>query len=251
MSENKKMELLDQYDDVTFALLMDEYAEEEGARLRKEFEEAQAAGEVTDTPDALDEKCLQLIHRDFAKKRGKANVRKIIRMTSKVAVAVMVFLCAATATIFSVDALRIPVLNYLISHYSNSSIIDFDGPDQTQAAVTDFPEHLIPTGFNEVYSELVDGLPSCMYMNDAGDLIMFYMAPTEGKHAFDSEDAVVEEIVFLDYAAIYVCEDRKQQLLWFDDVNLITYSCITEGLSKDVFFSVCTDFANQYANYGG
>ena len=39
MSENKKLELLDQYDDVTFALLMDEYAEEEGARLRKEFEE--------------------------------------------------------------------------------------------------------------------------------------------------------------------------------------------------------------------
>lgn len=86
MSENKKLELLDQYDDVTFALLMDEYAEEEGARLRKEFEEAQAAGEVSDTSDALDEKCLQMIHRDFAKKRGKENVRKIIRMTSKVAV---------------------------------------------------------------------------------------------------------------------------------------------------------------------
>lgn len=78
MSENKKLELLDQYDDVTFALLMDEYAEEEGARLRKEFEEAQAAGEVFDTSDALDEKCLQMIHRDFAKKRGKDNVRKKI-----------------------------------------------------------------------------------------------------------------------------------------------------------------------------
>ena len=92
MSENKKLELLDQYDDVTFALLMDEYAEEEGARLRKEFEEAQAAGEITDTPDALDEKCLQMIHRDFARKRGRENVRKIIQMTSKVAVAVMVSL---------------------------------------------------------------------------------------------------------------------------------------------------------------
>lgn len=251
MSENKKLELLDQYDDVTFALLMDEYAEEEGARLRKEFEEAQAAGEVADTSDALDEKCLQMIHRDFAKKRGKENVRKIIRMTSKVAVAVMVFLCAATATIFSVDALRIPVLNYLISHYSNSSIIDFDGPDQPQATISDFPEILIPSGFSEVYSELVDGLPSCMYTNDAGDFIMFYMAPTEGKHAFDSEDAIVEEIVFLDYAAIYVYEDTKKQLLWFDDDNMITYSCITEGLSEDVFFAVCTDFAKQYGNYGG
>lgn len=251
MSENKKLELLDQYDDVTFALLMDEYAEEEGARLRKEFEEAQAAGEISDTSDALDEKCLQMIHRDFAKKRGKENVRKIIRMTSKVAVAVMVFMFVATATIFSVDALRIPVLNYLISHYSNSSIIDFNEPKQPQTTVPYLPEILIPSGFSEVYSELVDGLPSCMYTNNAGDFIMFYMAPTEGKHAFDSEDAVVEEIVFLDYAAIYVCENTKKQLLWFDDDNMVTYSCITEGLSEDVFFSVCTDFAKQYVNYGG
>ena len=133
MSENKKLELLDQYDDVTFALLMDEYAEEEGARLRKEFEEAQAAGEVSDTSDALDERCLQMIHRDFAKKRGKDNVRKIIRMTSKVAVAVMVFFGVAATTIMSVDAFRIPTINYIITHFNIDSRIDFD----TQSTVPD------------------------------------------------------------------------------------------------------------------
>lgn len=123
MSENKKLELLDQYDDVTFALLMDEYAEEEGARLRKEFEEAQAAGEVSDTSDALDEKCLQMIHRDFAKKRGKDNVRKFIRMTSKVAVAVMVFLGIVTTTVMSVDALRIPMFNFIIEYFDGFAAI--------------------------------------------------------------------------------------------------------------------------------
>ncbi len=126
MSENKKLELLDQYDDVTFALLMDGYAEEEGARLRREFEEAQAAGEVSETSDALDEKCLQMIHRDFAKKRGKRNVRKFVKMTCKVAVAVMVFLGVVTTTVMSVDAFRIPVLNYIVelqSKYASGCVL--------------------------------------------------------------------------------------------------------------------------------
>lgn len=119
--------------------------------------------------------------------------------------AVIAFIFVAVATILSVDAVRIPVLNYLISHYRNSSIINFNEPNQPQATISNLPEILIPSGFSEVYSEFVDGLPSCMYTNDAGDFIMFYMARTEGKHAFDSEDAVVEEFVFLDYAVIYVC----------------------------------------------
>lgn len=251
MSENKKLELLDQYDDVTFALLMDEYAEEEGARLRKEFEEAQAAGEVSDTSDALDEKCLQMIHRDFAKKRGKDNVRKIIRVTSKVAVAVMVFLGVLTMTVMSVDALRIPILNFLISHTDNSSVINFDEGHDKQPSVTDFPSDLMPEGYSEVYSETIDGLPSCMYMNNQGNLILFDMTPTEGKRAFDSEDATVEEIVFLDYAAIYICEDKKLQLLWFDEENNITFNCTTEGLTEDDFFSICTNLANRYNVMGG
>ena len=92
MNEQKKQKLLEQYDDAAFALLMDEYAETEGARLMAEFEGAQAAGQVPEMPQALDEQCRRMIRRDRAKKRGKQAVRSFRKVAVKAAVAVLVFI---------------------------------------------------------------------------------------------------------------------------------------------------------------
>lgn len=246
MSENKKLELLDQYDDVTFALLMDEYAEEEGARLRKEFEEAQAAGEVTDTSDALDEKCLQMIHRDFAKKRGKDNIRKIIRMTSKVAVAVMVFFGVAATTIMSVDAWRLPVLNFIITHTDNSSVIHFEGNANTAHSTEEFPIEFLPKGYEEVHSEISNGLLTCMYSNSNGNLFLFDMTTMDGKFAYDSEEAIVEERVVLDCAALYIKKENVLQLVWFDEDTQIAFNCIADGLHEDEFNELCINIAEYF-----
>lgn len=249
MSENKKLELLDQYDDVTFALLMDKYAEEEGARLRKEFEEAQAAGEVSDTSDALDEKCLQMIHRDFAKKRGKDNVRKFIRMTSKVAVAVMVFLGVATATIFSVDALRIPVLSYLVEHFSKYSSIDFSGnsEEETLGSVINPLPPLLPDGYFEIAYEEIDGLVSVMYENNEGRYILFTMTSATGEYWFDTEDAACENVTLGNYDALLIKEERLQ-MIWIDEDSQIIFSLVSNGLDEKAFYDICEALALHYAN---
>lgn len=250
MSENKKLELLDQYDDVTFALLMDEYAEEEGARLRKEFEEAQAAGEVTDTSDALDEKCLQMIRRDFAKKRGKDNVRKIIRMTSKVAVAVMVFLGVATATIFSVDALRIPVLSYLVEYFSEYASIDFSSKSEmeTLGSIINPLPALLPEGYFEIAYEEIDGLASSMYENNEGRYILFSMTSATGEYWFDTEDATCEHMVLGNYDALLIKEERLQ-MIWVDEDSQIIFSFVSDGLDEEAFYDICEALALHYANW--
>lgn len=248
MSENKKLELLDQYDDVTFALLMDEYAEEEGARLRKEFEEAQAAGEVSDTSDALDEKCLQMIHRDFAKKRGKDNVRKIIRMTSKVAVAVMVFLGVVTTTIFSVDALRIPILTYLVEHFGQYSAIDFSeqlNGDKQNTSTNPLPD-ILPEGYSEVIFEENSGLISSMYENEEGKYVLFSMLPAEGEFWFDSEGATYANVILGTYEAILIKEERLQ-MIWVDEDEKIIYNFVSDGLDETSVWSICEELAEYYS----
>lgn len=235
MSENKKLELLDQYDDVTFALLMDEYAEEEGARLRKEFEEAQAAGEVSDTPDALDEKCLQMIHRDFAKKRGKDNVRKIIRMTSKVAVAVMVFLGLVTTTIMSVDAFRIPVLSYLMEQHEKYSAIDMERYDGTIPERTEYEDPIaeyMPNGYISTYYNNSEGCMTCIYKNSSGDRINFEMLPAYDEYRFDTENATCENMSVMGYDAILALGDRVV-LVWYDDTSGLMYNLSATNLPKE------------------
>lgn len=247
MSENKKLELLDQYDDVTFALLMDEYAEEEGARLRKEFEEAQAAGEISDTSDALDEKCLQLIHRDFAKKRGKENVRKIIRMTSKVAVAVMVFFGVAATTIMSVDALRIPVLNFFIEHYEHYASLQLNNNAQSEDGIneTEYLLGFLPDGYHKTSYTNDPKVKISVYENDSGDIVQFSITQTDGGYNIDTEDALISEITLGEYKGILL-EEEGYQAIWYDTENSIVYNLHAIGLERDMFLEICNSVAKCY-----
>lgn len=247
MSENKKLELLDQYDDVTFALLMDEYAEEEGARLRKEFEEAQAAGEVSDTSDALDEKCLQMIHRNFAKKRGKENVRKIIRMTSKVAVAVMVFLGVMTMTVMSVDAFRNPVLNYLLELQNKYTSIQF-----TDDIEPSFPDNMvftthIPVGYKEIARENTGGgFYHCIYQNDEGYIIKYSTKPANGEFRFDTENAETEAKTIHIYEGFIVYKDGIQ-VIWLDADNDLVHSLYATKIDESLLINIATLIAEEGA----
>ena len=246
MNEQKKQKLLEQYDDAAFALLMDEYAEEEGARLMAEFEAAQAAGQVPQMPAELDEQCRRMIRRDRAKKRGKQAARSFRKVAVKAAVAVLVFIGLMTTVVLSVDALRVPVLNYFIQLSETSGIIDFGNAHSKQPTSDSFPHDLIPDGYTEVHSELKNGLPTCMYANAEGFLILFDITHSHGKFAFDTDDAIVEEIVFNDCVAFYICKNTTLQLIWFDEDNQFTYSCTCDGLTEDDFFSFCNAIADRY-----
>lgn len=242
MSENKKLELLDQYDDVTFALLMDEYAEEEGARLRKEFEEAQAAGEVSDTPDALDEKCLQMIHRDFAKKRGKENVRKIIRMTSKVAVAVMVFLGILTTTVMSVDALRVPVFNFFIEHFDGFAAISTQDNQNTNIEDPyEVLESLIPSDYKQTQYFENASMSFAEYENATGATISLDVLTDGADMNIDTEGAKYMEAFLSEYRAMLI-EKNGYELIWTDETGT-TYVFHSSNLSQKQILEICNTLA--------
>jgi hypothetical protein len=245
LSENKKLELLDQYDDVTFALLMDEYAEEEGARLRKEFEEAQAAGEVSDTPDSLDEKCLQMIHRDFAKKRGKENVRKIIRMTSKVAVAVMVFFGVAATTIMSVDAFRYPVLNYILELHNRYTSVQFSDDPMHSESHSVAIQSCIPDDYEEIaYNDLGSGLFHCIYQNSEGNIVRYSTNPADGEYRYDTENTDTEKCIIYVYDGYIVRKDGIQ-IVWFDaDTNLV-HSLFATDIPEETLLHIAFRIAEE------
>lgn len=243
MSENKKLELLDQYDDVTFALLMDEYAEEEGARLRKEFEEAQAAGEVSDTSDALDEKCLQMIRRDFAKKRGKENVRKIIRMTSKVAVAVMVFFGVAATTIMSVEAFRVPVLNYLFEHQELFSVLNYSGVQDDTHSIDTADDPIIgilPDGYVTEYFYIIDNMISSGYSTPQGASFIFDMSPADAEYRFDTENSECEYISINGQEVLLITKDGLRTV-WINADSTIVFSTISTGIDQDTLLNIISN----------
>lgn len=245
MNEQKKQKLLEQYDDAAFALLMDEYAETEGARLMAEFEAAQAAGQVPQMPAELDEQCRRMIRRDRAKKRGKQAARSFRKVAVKAAVAVLVFIGLMTTVVMSVDALRVPVLNYLIEQYGKYSSIDFS--DQTNNVTLgnsiDPLPNLIPEGYTEVVYDDSNGLISVMYENESGNYILFYMIPASGEFWFDTEGATCENVMLGDYSAILIREERLQ-MIWVDEDMQICFSFVSDGLDEDTFWDICESLAS-------
>lgn len=251
MNEQKKQKLLEQYDDAAFALLMDEYAETEGARLMAEFEAAQAAGQVPEMPQELDEQCRRMIRRDRAKKRGIRAARSFRKVAVKAAVAVLVFIGLMTTVVMSVDALRVPVLNYLVKHFEKYSSIDFtDQSDKETLGNGINPlANLIPEGYSEIAYDDHDGLISAMYENEFGNYILLSMVPTSGELWFDTEGATCENVTLGDYSAILIREERLQ-MIWVDEDMQICFSFVSDGLDEDTFRDICESLASFWKNQG-
>ena len=248
MIKKKKLELLDEYDDAAFALMMDEYAEEEGARLWEEFEEAMAAGQVPEVPKSLDEKCLEIIHQDFRKRRRKSLTRKILQTTAKAAVAVLVFLGVAAATVVSVDAFRIPVLNYLVTNFDWDTKIDFKEQTSgtTEEGRDDFLATLLPTTYNNTYYDETDGLVYTMYETQTGNYVTLDMTSISGDYYFDSENAECEPMQLQGFDAFFVEKDSRFQLIWFDPELEVVYHLTATEFGKDDFIALGNALAQYY-----
>ena len=226
MNEQKKQKLLEQYDDAAFALLMDEYAETEGARLMAEFEAAQAAGQVPEMPAELDEQCRRMIRRDRAKKRGKQAARRFGKTAVKAAVAVLVFIGLMTTVVMSVDALRMPVLNYIVDYYERYiSITTGESSNATNHENETFSEDLcalldefLPDDyFLDDYS--VDAeLTYVLFRNSNGDTVSYSIYSAGWELNIDIENAEYSEIVLAGYPAILI-QKHGYQLFWTDDLG--------------------------------
>ena len=242
MNEQKKQKLLEQYDDAAFALLMDEYAEEEGARLMAEFEAAQAAGQVPEMPRELDEQCRRMIRRNSAKKRGRQAARRFGKVTVRVAVAVLVFIGLMTTVVMSVDALRMPVLNFFVEYFDTfASISTEDNPEAINTDPLIVLEGLIPMDYIQTLHSVDTYFVCTMYENADGETISMDICSSGSSMNIDTENAEYTEIFLGDYKALLI-EKHGYQIVWTDDVG-ITYVFYASNLSKKEVIEICASLA--------
>ena len=252
MNEQKKQKLLEQYDDAAFALLMDEYAEEEGARLMAEFEAAQAAGQVPEMPAELDEQCRRMIRRDRAKKRGIRAARSFRKVAVKAAVAVLVFIGLMTTVVMSVDALRVPVLNFIVEHYEKYSTLTFNTTPQfatNASTVTNQRslKDLLADGYVELYCDYYDSELFCGYENEDGSLVKYSAIIAEGTLNFDTEGAEYENITINSYEGFLIRKDGIH-ILWLDSDNGLVHSLYATDYPENELIDIANHLASGYLN---
>ena len=244
---NRREKLLEQYEDAYFALLMDEVAEQEGARLErlnKELQDDPAAA----VPVKIDRMCIKAIDHYFARQRRGSYLRTAKRMFTHVAVVVTVMLMMLTTAFALSPDFRASALNLLISvedQYAQLTMTG-DGADegweQSESPLASYSpgayfEDLeigwIPEGFTCTRN---DYDRSALFEDTAGQFFSISRADGHGTLNVDTEDAdSVVNITVNGISGIQVFKDGRIHSVLSDlEHGLFIQLRTSDGISVEI-----------------
>lgn len=235
MNNDRMDELNEQLEDAYFALLLNRYAESEGKKQQEEYEKAAARNELPPVPEDLDAKCRDLIRKSSAKGRRKQLIQRTLPRIGRLAAVLLIVIGLCTTLVFSVDALRIPVMNFIIDQYgkftsigNNVYVPTTDPTDNSPSSAIDSPlAGLLPDNFELINYSLFDGNTMiCSYQGPNNCVLSFSISNYDGGLNIDTEDAITDPINLLGHEGLLIDKGSKLSIVWLDTSSNKTY-CIT------------------------
>lgn len=242
MNDKHREKLLEEYEEITMELLMDEYAEAEGEALWKEFQASEEKGEVPDIPDDLDQKCKDMIRTASAKINRRVWFAHSLRTLGKVAVITLVFFGLSTTLVLSVDALRVPVLNFFLRDSERYTVVAMD--ERNQEIQKEFEDiqngigFLIPEGYNLVTEDISEhGSLHLVYQDGDDGIISLSVVPGSGLHIMDTEDADSQKMKINGMDALFIEKDGNY-IVWVNPENELSYNLFATTLDSTQFWEM-------------
>jgi len=242
MNDKHREKLLEEYEEITMELLMDEYAEAEGEMLWKEFQAAVEEGVVPDIPDDLDQKCRNTIRSASAKINRRVRFKQSLRSLSKVAVFTLVVFGVCSTLVLSVDALRIPVLNFFLRDSERYTVIALD--EENQMVQTEFEniqkniECLIPDEYSLTLEDISEhGTMQLIYQNGDNEFISLAVTSASGQLVMDTESADIERMKINEQDALFVDKDGFH-IVWMNPESGFSYDLFANALDSARFWKI-------------
>lgn len=255
---NHKLELMDQFDDAAFALMMDEYAEAEGERLRAEFEEAMRSGTTPECPPELDEKCRKQIKHHFGRQRRTEYARAAKRIAGRAIACLLIALGISAALVMSVEALRVPFWKFWMKNYGSQIEFNFSDFSESDAQFIDPVDtedpvlYYVPEGYYNVMFEVKNGRITSKYETDEGRFLSFEMQFSNIGFPDESWAENLKEFKLLDFDAEYqLCYYTEEGwpvsiLQWYDPEIETMYYVMSNELDEASLISLCRSLAKCF-----
>lgn len=242
MEDKHRQQLLEEYEEAALRLWMDEYAELEGERLWKEYQEAEGNGEVPEIPEELDKKCKQLIHSSLKKQKRKQAFDQFMRSASRIAACLCIILVCSSAVVLSVEAFRIPVINFFLRLENRYTSLSFSDPTVTAESRADELKKLsgisIPPDYSLVLQNTYEnGCIFLCYQNESNNVITIMVNPADGEFNYDTEDATQTEMELCGHKAFFV-EKEGFRIIWLDAEENLIYELVSDGLDINTFWKL-------------
>ena len=212
----------EKYDDLTIQMAMHLLKQRELEEAEKEIEELNSQPEYQ--PDPHEEKMImESIDRTLQRQRWKHAWKTASRIIQKVSVFLVILLIGVCTTVITVEAIRTPFINWLISLQKDSSTIHF----KEESDMTDITFGYLPEGYE---ASLVSADSKTTYYsieNDVGNVIFLMINSLDSDSGLnvDTENAEVSEFSLSGKKAISVKKEDRNTLIW----TVGQYACILEG----------------------
>ena len=237
-------DVYEQYVDASVALFMKYYCD----TLYEDVTDRNACTEDdTDAafPAELDARCRTLIKKAVKRQR----LRKRVRYTGKVlrSICSFVIVCMALASFLfvTVEAVRVPIINYYIEHSENNNLEIVSNDHSAENVlkdtfdISDPLNGLVPDDYVPITQE-GDSISNftTIYMNSHNNSIFISGQPVSDVRGVDLQDAEsVQRFQIYNCESIMAEEDDAVRLIWIDEKNSTIFTLIIVGdPNLDVIF---------------
>lgn len=224
-------QLLENYEDAYFALLMEEVAQQEGERMEKLNHELQADPNAA-VPAELDRRCLKTIDRCFAKQRYQSAWRTTGRILNRVAVAAAVMMLMFTTAFAASPTFRTSTLNLIIQTFDDHTSLSFAEPaDTLQYTIV---AGWLPNGFTLEASERNSTVVWNTYKSSDNREMHMALYDEDGSSlGTDTENANVQNMDIQGYHAMVIEKENSIQIVWGDMTRNIFVEILGINMSED------------------
>lgn len=229
---NQKLQ--DNYEDALFALLMDNYATEEGKHLLDLANQLNSDKTYT-LPAEMEKNGLRTIRKAFRKKNLRYSAKLTGKVLSKVAILVLILDIAFGISFFSVEAFRIEVLNMALNYQETHTTIRFVSEDEatsSQYTAKDLQNVLPNTYVLESYEDTPTG-EYALFIGGDGKRIMWDAEPISTTLNLDTEDADQVNNICVDGNDGIIVEKKGISTITWGDVSTQKMYCIIADMSSE------------------
>lgn len=258
--DDRRKQIETQFSDAALALMMDDFAEEEGKQLWEAYCEEECC-----MPAELDARCSSQIQHTIDKTSHQSAVRKRWKSAGRAAACLVVLLCLAGTLVSSVEALRVPVLNFIIRHAPQyTSFLFGEAPGSSLTRLEELLSILkisVPDGYTlaaeHIHRDEFPDPPSVhsvflAYQDADENILMINVAPAEGTLNIDTEDATITKIILAEQEAMLVEKAPEIRVLWINDAQNLYYDVYASNMEKSAFLEYVTPLSEKilYSNAG-
>ena len=246
--DNQKInqDVYDRYVDASVALFMEYYCAALSDDIHRKMDQMQAADFAF--PESLDIRCKRAIKKEYAIRKRKQFVKSAAKGLRYMAIFAVALLALSSALFISVEAVRVPIINYYISQNdeyleitsqkpSASDIIDKINTEDPLVGI--LPDDYELTMLKNMLPEQIIAL----YKKTDGNSVYFSIASSVTIVRVDTENAqIVESIQICGCDGMLVVKDGETTVAWGDKNTEKTLILTSSELTKAELVKVAEQF---------